>query len=106
MSVLLVSNDKLTIRISFYTNKFFIALLGSATFLLLCGYLGNTRLLAVTFLTMGVGFGGISLAGFSINHIDIAPRFAGVLMGITNTAGTLPGILGPQIAKMIAQEVR
>lgn len=55
---------------------------------------------------MGVGFGGISLAGFSINHIDIAPRFAGVLMGITNTAGTLPGILGPQIAKMIAQEVR
>ena len=59
----------------------------------------------MTFLTIGVGLGGISLAGFSINHIDIAPRFAGVLMGITNTAGTLPGIIGPQIAKMIAQTV-
>ena len=40
-----------------------------------------------------------------INHIDIAPRFAGMLMGIGNTFGTLPGIIGPQIAKRIAPEV-
>ena len=45
------------------------------------------------------------MAGHNINQIDIAPRFAGVLMGISNTAGTLPGFLGPQIAKLIAQEV-
>jgi hypothetical protein len=25
------------------------------------------------------------------NHLDIAPRYADVLMGITNTAGTVPG---------------
>ena len=40
-----------------------------------------------------------------INHIDIAPRFAGLLMGITNTAGNIPGIIAPTIAKTIAQKV-
>ena len=59
----------------------------------------------MTFLTLAVGLAGLSQAGFFINHIDIAPQFAGVLMGITNIAGTLPGFLGPQIAKLIAQEV-
>ena len=45
---------------------------------------------------------GFQLAGHCINHADIAPRFSGVLMGITNSAGTIPGIIGPQIAKAIA----
>ena len=85
----------------------FPAFLCVATFLLLCGYIGNTRFLSVFFITMGAGFGGgLVMAGAGINHIDIAPRFAGVLMGITNAAGTLPGIIAPIIAKTIAQKVR
>ena len=59
----------------------------------------------MTLVSLGVGLGGFSLAGHSINHIDIAPRFSGVLMGITNSAGTLPGIIGPVIAKAIAHSV-
>ena len=46
------------------------------------------------------------MAGFNINHIDIAPRFAGVLMGITNTIATIPGFVGPQVATAIALRVR
>ena len=60
---------------------------------------------AVLFLTLGVGLGGLALAGFSINHLDIAPRYAGVLMGITNSAATLSGIVGPQVAKAITVTV-
>ena len=45
------------------------------------------------------------LVGANTNHLDIAPRYAGVLFGITNLATTLPGILGPQVAKAIAIEV-
>lgn len=71
-------------------------------FLIICGYLGTTTVTAVLFLTLGVGLGGLGLAGFAINHLDIAPKYAGVLMGITNTAATLPGIVGPQLAKAIA----
>ena len=84
----------------------FSAFVWIAVSLLLCGYFGNTRLLSVTFLALGAGFGGgLGMAGHGINHIDIAPRFAGVLMGITNTAGTIPGIVAPIIAKIIAQKV-
>ena len=34
---------------------------------------------------------GFSRGGFSVNHMDIAPRHAGVVMGFSNTAGTLSG---------------
>ena len=32
-------------------------------------------------------------SGFNVNHLDIAPRYASILMGITNSCGTLSGIL-------------
>ena len=76
-----------------------------AVFLLLCGYFGTTSLRAVSLLTVAVGFQGWALAGFNINHLDIAPRYSGVLMGITNTAATLPGFIGPAVATAIAHEV-
>ena len=77
----------------------------AATFLLLCGYFGTNTATAVTFLTLGVGLCSLVSAGFNINHLDIAPRYAGILMGITNMAATIPGIVGPQIAKLIAVTV-
>ena len=77
----------------------------SALFLLLCGYFGTSTHMALSLLTAGVGFGGLGLAGHAVNHIDLAPRFAGVLMGISNTMGTVPGIIGPVIAKAIAHSV-
>jgi ACS family sodium-dependent inorganic phosphate cotransporter len=38
-----------------------------------------------------------------VNHLDIAPQHAGVLMGITNTVATLPGIISPLITAFIVQ---
>jgi ACS family sodium-dependent inorganic phosphate cotransporter len=35
--------------------------------------------------------------------MDIGPRHAGTLMGITNTAGTIPGIVGVSITGLILQ---
>ncbi len=58
--------------------------------------------LAVLCLTASVGGNGFSMAGFNINHLDIAPHFAGVLMGITNGIGTIPGFVGPQVAAQLA----
>jgi ACS family sodium-dependent inorganic phosphate cotransporter len=34
------------------------------------------------------------MAGFAPNPFDIAPRFADVIWGISNTFATLPGIVG------------
>lgn len=41
-----------------------------------------------------LGAAGFARGGFSVNHMDIAPRFAGAIMGISNTAGTLAGVVG------------
>jgi len=36
----------------------------------------------------------LCLSGFAVNSFDIAPRYADVIWGLANTAGTLPGIVG------------
>jgi len=50
--------------------------------------------LSIFWLSAALTLGSFSLAGLYCNHADIAPRYAGVLLGLTNTAGALPGILG------------
>ena len=41
--------------------------------------------------SLALGAAGLARGGFSVNHMDIAPQYAGVVMGISNTAGTLAG---------------
>lgn len=48
-------------------------------------------------ITMAVGLGAFAWAGFSINHLDIAPQYASILMGFGNTFATIPGIVSPII---------
>lgn len=50
---------------------------------------GPAQGIAATTLTLTMA--GLARGGFSVNHMDIAPRHAGVVMGISNTAGTLAG---------------
>ncbi|KAG7240475.1 hypothetical protein INR49_026841 [Caranx melampygus] len=65
------------------------------------GYTGCNYTLAVTFLTISSSLGGVSASGFNINHLDIAPSYAGILLGITNTFATIPGMVGPVIARAL-----
>ena len=39
----------------------------------------------------------------SVNHLDVAPRYAGILMGISNTSATVPGIIGVAATGFILQ---
>ncbi|XP_031342397.1 sialin-like isoform X2 [Photinus pyralis] len=52
-------------------------------------------------LTFAVGLGGFAWAGFGVNHLDIAPQHASILMGISNTFATIPGIISPVITGYI-----
>ncbi|KAG2483091.1 hypothetical protein HYH03_018029 [Edaphochlamys debaryana] len=54
---------------------------------------------AVTTLTLGCL--GFSRGGFSVNHMDIAPKYAGMVMGISNTAGTVSGVIGVAVTGYI-----
>lgn len=59
------------------------------------------RTYSVILLTIGVGIGAFSLSGFTVNHLDIAPSYASILMGISNTFGTIPGIVSPLLTGYI-----
>lgn len=52
----------------------------------------------VMFMLVGLGaFTGANYAGTQMNHIFLAPRYAGTLYGITNGAGNLCGFLAPYV---------
>ncbi|XP_042197417.1 vesicular glutamate transporter 2.2 [Callorhinchus milii] len=67
-----------------------------ATFLLVVGY-SHSKGVAISFLVLAVGFSGFAISGFNVNHLDIAPRYASILMGISNGVGTLSGMVCPLI---------
>jgi len=58
---------------------------------------------AVILLTVAMGLSSFSFAGFATNHLDIAPRHAGIIFGISNTAGTLPGIIGVALTGLMVE---
>lgn len=82
---------------------------GPAICLALVSYTGCNRALTVFLLTVGIGLNGAIYSGFKvsytlgivmqckrhkhahfylqINHLDISPRFAGILMSFTNCTG-------------------
>ncbi|CAM5131212.1 unnamed protein product [Natator depressus] len=67
-----------------------------ATLLLVVGY-SHSKGVAISFLVLAVGFSGFAISGFNVNHLDIAPRYASILMGISNGVGTLSGMVCPVI---------
>jgi ACS family sodium-dependent inorganic phosphate cotransporter len=76
---------------------------GSVALALLAVAQIETAPLAIAVMCMSSALGAASGAGFGTNHLDIAPRHAGVLMGLSNTAGTLPGVIGVLISGWIVQ---
>lgn len=61
----------------------------------------QTAWMAIAIMAVGSALGAFVTGGFAVNHMDIAPRHAGTLMGITNTAGTIPGIIGVYVSGVI-----
>ncbi|CEF70896.1 Major facilitator superfamily and Major facilitator superfamily domain, general substrate transporter and Major facilitator superfamily domain-containing protein [Strongyloides ratti] len=52
-------------------------------------------------IVLSIGAGGLPWSAFSVNTIDIAPQFAGQLMGLSNTLATFPGMISPLIVGSI-----
>jgi ACS family sodium-dependent inorganic phosphate cotransporter len=75
---------------------------GSAAVLATVGYVESVPL-AIALMSLGSVFGGAMAGGFGVNHLDIAPRGAGVIMGLSNTAGTIPGIVGVYVSGVILE---
>lgn len=48
----------------------------------------------VAILTGGLALSSFALSGLYCTHQDISPEYASILLGITNTVGAVPGIVG------------
>uniref|UniRef100_A0A1I8IM27 Sialin n=1 Tax=Macrostomum lignano TaxID=282301 RepID=A0A1I8IM27_9PLAT len=70
---------------------------GGAAGIALVGHLGCRRGPAIAVLTAAVGLSGFIVSGFGPNQLDLAPRFAGTLHGLSNTLATVPGMVAPVI---------
>ena len=82
-----------------FVQFFYLGFFPTTAFLILasyteCGEIGwsvTYMTLVVAFLTFNEG------GGFWVNHIDVAPRFSGILMGITNLAATVAASISPLV---------
>ncbi|XP_075220051.1 putative inorganic phosphate cotransporter [Lycorma delicatula] len=78
-----------------------IGLWGGAAALVLLATVARSVESAVTLLTLAVALNSGTFMGYLTNHLDLAPNFAGVLMGITNGISNITSILGPMVAGFI-----
>lgn len=76
---------------------------GEALFLLVVAYTTHETT-AVIALIFAVESSGFAISGFNVNHLDIAPRYASILMGISNGIGTLAGMTCPIVVQQMTKE--
>ncbi|CAH1790135.1 unnamed protein product [Owenia fusiformis] len=88
------------VRKTFYAIGVIIA----ATSAIIMGFLDcRHRSWAVFLLVLSALGNGPGYSAYNVNHLDIAPKYAGVLFGITNTFATIPAIVAPVVIRMITQ---
>ncbi|PHU04550.1 hypothetical protein BC332_25372 [Capsicum chinense] len=79
-----------------------IGFLGPAFFLTQLSHV-NSPAMAVLCMACSQGSDAFSQSGLYSNHQDIAPRYSGVLLGLSNTAGVLAGVFGTAATGYILQ---
>eukprot|EP01121_Diplochlamys_sp_Union-15-3_P003145 TRINITY_DN1299_c0_g1_i1.p2 TRINITY_DN1299_c0_g1~~TRINITY_DN1299_c0_g1_i1.p2 ORF type:complete len:509 (-),score=67.58 TRINITY_DN1299_c0_g1_i1:90-1616(-) len=81
-----------------------LGMISPALFLSITSFTNPTKYEAVAYMVCAVGLNGFVAAGYGVNHIDISPKYAGTLYGITNTAATIPGIVGVYVTGPLLQK--
>lgn len=79
------------------------AFVSQTVFMMLAAY-QKDRVLIIVFITFGAALGALSICGYGVNHLDVAPQYASILMGLSNTVATIPGIVSPLIAGFIVTD--
>ncbi|KAK9159017.1 hypothetical protein Scep_005591 [Stephania cephalantha] len=79
-----------------------IGFLGPAFFLTQLSHVDSPAM-GVLCMACSQGTDAFSQSGLYSNHQDIAPRYAGVLLGLSNTAGVLAGVFGTAATGYILQ---
>lgn len=78
------------------------AFLSQTVFMLLAAFLLHP-VTSMICITIAVGFGAFAWSGFAVNHLDLSPKYASILMGISNTFATIPGIVSPLLTGVLVK---
>jgi len=68
----------------------------ASVFIVAVGYAPN-KSVAIGLLCTGVGITGLNATGYAVNILDIAPKFAGIIIGFSNVFGSMPGFISPML---------
>ncbi|KHN82704.1 Sialin [Toxocara canis] len=87
------------------TRKYFCCLgfIGQALAIVAATTHASTNFVILSII-ISIGLGGLPWSAFSVNHLDLAPQYAGHLMGLSNTVATLPGMISPLTVGAIVSE--
>ncbi|XP_031818478.1 sodium-dependent phosphate transport protein 3 isoform X2 [Sarcophilus harrisii] len=87
-------------------RKLFTALgmLCPAALVLTVPYVGCNRIIVVILFTLSMTLISMTGAGFAMNLLDIAPRYAGFLHGVINTMANLSGMAAPTVAGFLSSQ--
>lgn len=78
---------------------------GPMIMLIALGYVGKEQdTAAVILLILTVGISSAAHVGFLINHIDLSPNYAGILMGICNCVANLMSLAAPLVVGFIVTD--
>lgn len=80
-----------------------ISMWGGTIGLVILGFIEDTHLTIILYVFI-VAIGCTSNAGFNINHMDLSPNYAGLLMGITNTVAASGGIVAPLFVGLVVDD--
>ncbi|XP_066140938.1 putative inorganic phosphate cotransporter [Euwallacea fornicatus] len=82
-----------------------IGLFGCAVCLIALSFVDTNRVKeSVILLVLAVGILASCMSGWSINHIDLSPKYAGALMGLTNGLAHIAAVLSPLVTQLIVKD--
>ncbi|KAF0310608.1 putative inorganic phosphate cotransporter [Amphibalanus amphitrite] len=73
----------------------------SGVFMVVASFAGCDHVTVVALLCVAVALVGLIASSLLTNYLDLAPNFAGSMMGVSNTVMTLAGILAPLVTGAI-----
>ncbi|XP_027697265.1 probable small intestine urate exporter isoform X2 [Vombatus ursinus] len=82
-------------------RKLFTALAG---LVLKVSYVGCNYIAVVILFTLSMTLISMTGAGFAVNLLDVAPRYAGFLHGVINTLANLSGMVAPSVAGFLGSQ--
>ena len=75
----------------------------SGFLVLIAGYSLNVTVVVICMSLAGLTT-SLAFPAYTVNMLDIAPRYSSIIMGVCNTVGTTAGFVSPIIVGFITQE--